>query len=74
VGVGVLGNRGWGVLGNRLVLGSRLVLGQPWLLYLQYYIDAAKVDISLTCCIAISFAFDGLISLKLMSERSYSTV
>lgn len=37
----------------------------------QLYLDFARVDCSLTSCIAASFAFNGLVDLKLVSERSY---
>lgn len=40
----------------------------------QYFIDAAKIDASLTSCVAVSLAFNGLIDLKLLSERSYATM
>ena len=40
---------------------------------MQGFADAAYLDASLTCCIAFSFLFNGLVDLKLISERNAST-
>lgn len=44
-----------------------------FVIQLQLFLDLLKADESLTSCIALSFAFNGLIDLKLIPERSYIT-
>ena len=36
--------------------------------------DFGRIDVGLTSCIAISFAFDGLVDLKIIPERSRVTM
>ena len=43
-------------------------------IYIQVFADVAKIDVSLTTCIAISFLFNALIDARLVPEREYGTL
>ena len=42
--------------------------------FIQVYVDVAKIDGSLTSCIAISFLFNALVDTKLLPERAFGTL
>ena len=43
-------------------------------IHIQVFADVAKIDVSLTTCIAISFLFNALIDARLVPEREYGTL
>ena len=60
-------------IGRTLHMHYRICIDEMYCVIPQIYVDVAKIDGSLTSCIAISFLFNALVDAKLLPERTFST-